>query len=221
MIKFNSKGWTTGKKVAHVIKAAFAPKPISTVEPEAYARQFLEDAEKRFIARLKTQGKESDAGREVGGTSLSPVTPAGVAIEIAVEGDVGNEAGKQGVQDNKAGARTEEGVGKSGNNMEAAKAEGVVISLVPGSHAGAHEGDEIEGGEGGKDDDKRKANRDDMGQAEVGAEERGDHESADVSEGSQYSPVKEKISGNGMAVTRQGSGKAAAEGGEDGQHYDV
>ena len=136
MIKFNSKGWTTGKKVAHVIKAAFAPKPISTVEPEAYARQFLEDAEKRFIARLKTQGKESDAGREVGGTSLSPVTPAGVAIEIAVEGDVGNEAGKQGVQDNKAGARTEEGVGKSGNNMEAAKAEGVVISLVPGSHAG-------------------------------------------------------------------------------------
>jgi hypothetical protein len=34
--------WTGGKKVAHVIKKIFAPRPISTVNPNAYARQFKE-----------------------------------------------------------------------------------------------------------------------------------------------------------------------------------
>jgi hypothetical protein len=27
------QGWTSGKKVAHVIKYLFAPRPISTIEP--------------------------------------------------------------------------------------------------------------------------------------------------------------------------------------------
>jgi len=44
------QGWTTGKKVAHVIKVGFAPKPISTIQPEEYAAQFLEANEKRFEA---------------------------------------------------------------------------------------------------------------------------------------------------------------------------
>jgi hypothetical protein len=207
--------------VAHVIKAAFAPKPISTVEPVAYARQFFEDAEKRFIARLETQREASDASSEVGGTSVSPVAPAGVAVQVVEEGDVGNEARKQGVEDDEAGAMNEDGESTRGKDAEAAMAEGVEISLVPGSQAKAHGGGETEGGEGDKDDDEREANRGGKGQAEVGAEEREGYESADVSEGSQYSPVKQVIAGKGKAATQQGSGGAAAEGGEDGQHYDV
>lgn len=42
------QGWNTGKKVAHVIKVMFAPRPISTVNPKAYAKQFLEHFEFKF-----------------------------------------------------------------------------------------------------------------------------------------------------------------------------
>ena len=42
------QGWTTGKKVAHVIKVLFAPRPISTLNPKAYAKQFLEHFEFKF-----------------------------------------------------------------------------------------------------------------------------------------------------------------------------
>ena len=43
------QAWTTGKKVAHVIKAVFAPHPISTVPPAAYGKQFLKHFEKSFV----------------------------------------------------------------------------------------------------------------------------------------------------------------------------
>jgi len=33
--------WTTGKKIAHVIKKSFAPHPIATIDPAKYADQFL------------------------------------------------------------------------------------------------------------------------------------------------------------------------------------
>lgn len=42
--------WTTGKKVAHVIKACCAPHPISTVPPAEYAQQFLAHFENAFRA---------------------------------------------------------------------------------------------------------------------------------------------------------------------------
>jgi hypothetical protein len=45
------QGWTTGKRVAHVIKELFAPHPISTIEPRAYSRQFVEANNRRFRAR--------------------------------------------------------------------------------------------------------------------------------------------------------------------------
>ena len=40
--------WTTGKKVAHLVKACCAPHPISTVPPAAYGRQFLAHFEHAF-----------------------------------------------------------------------------------------------------------------------------------------------------------------------------
>eukprot|EP01062_Namystynia_karyoxenos_P069591 TRINITY_DN65050_c0_g1_i1.p1 TRINITY_DN65050_c0_g1~~TRINITY_DN65050_c0_g1_i1.p1 ORF type:complete len:516 (+),score=119.28 TRINITY_DN65050_c0_g1_i1:110-1657(+) len=43
------QGWNTKKKVAHVVKLLFAPKPISTVEPGRYASQFCESFERRFL----------------------------------------------------------------------------------------------------------------------------------------------------------------------------
>lgn len=42
------QGWTGGKKVAHVIKYLFAPKPISTISPGPYAEQFIAANEHRF-----------------------------------------------------------------------------------------------------------------------------------------------------------------------------
>eukprot|EP01065_Artemidia_motanka_P046260 TRINITY_DN6964_c3_g1_i1.p1 TRINITY_DN6964_c3_g1~~TRINITY_DN6964_c3_g1_i1.p1 ORF type:complete len:459 (+),score=64.30 TRINITY_DN6964_c3_g1_i1:86-1462(+) len=44
------QSWNTRKKLAHVVKLLFAPKPISTVEPHAYANQFLRSFERRFLA---------------------------------------------------------------------------------------------------------------------------------------------------------------------------
>ena len=44
------QGWTFAKKVAHIIKYIFAPKPISTVHPIKYAKQF----EKFFEKKLRT-----------------------------------------------------------------------------------------------------------------------------------------------------------------------
>mgnify|MGYP000916853167 CR=1 FL=1 len=44
------QGWTAGKKVAHVIKFLFAPKPISTVRPKPYADQFWAAQQRRFHA---------------------------------------------------------------------------------------------------------------------------------------------------------------------------
>jgi hypothetical protein len=50
------QGWTTGKKVAHVIKELFAPHPISTIEPHAYRRQFKEANNRRFRAGPAKRG---------------------------------------------------------------------------------------------------------------------------------------------------------------------
>lgn len=44
------QGWSMGKKVAHVIKVLFAPKPISTVEPTAYGEQFKTHFQRAFVA---------------------------------------------------------------------------------------------------------------------------------------------------------------------------
>ena len=44
------QAWTGGKKVAHVIKAVFAPHPISTVPPPAYGAQFLRHFEQALVA---------------------------------------------------------------------------------------------------------------------------------------------------------------------------
>ena len=45
------QAWTTGKRVAHVIKEMFAPHPISTIEPGAYCRQFVKANERRFVTQ--------------------------------------------------------------------------------------------------------------------------------------------------------------------------
>ena len=50
------QGWTTGKRVAHIIKCIFAPKPISTVHPVIYAEQF-ENSSRRSSALKSTRGK--------------------------------------------------------------------------------------------------------------------------------------------------------------------
>ena len=50
------QGWTTGKKVAHVIKELFAPHPISTIEPRAYRNQFKEANNRRFRAGPAKRG---------------------------------------------------------------------------------------------------------------------------------------------------------------------
>mmetsp|Transcript_21047 Transcript_21047/g.47711 ORF Transcript_21047/g.47711 Transcript_21047/m.47711 type:complete len:344 (-) Transcript_21047:324-1355(-) len=42
--------WSSKKQVAHLIKVAFAPKPISTVPPKKYAKQFVEFFENRIQA---------------------------------------------------------------------------------------------------------------------------------------------------------------------------
>ena len=42
------QGWTTAKKVANVIKIMFAPKPISTIQPIKYAKQFENFFENKF-----------------------------------------------------------------------------------------------------------------------------------------------------------------------------
>mmetsp|Transcript_41964 Transcript_41964/g.132290 ORF Transcript_41964/g.132290 Transcript_41964/m.132290 type:complete len:412 (-) Transcript_41964:460-1695(-) len=51
------QGWTFGKKVAHVIKYLFAPKPISTIKPDLYADQFIEANDRRFQP-VKSDGAE-------------------------------------------------------------------------------------------------------------------------------------------------------------------
>jgi len=49
------QGWTTGKRVAHIIKCIFAPKPISTVHPVIYAEQFEKFFEKKFSTEEHTR----------------------------------------------------------------------------------------------------------------------------------------------------------------------
>ena len=48
------QGWTGSKQCAHFVKLLFAPKPISTVEPGAYADQFLRANHDRFRAPAPT-----------------------------------------------------------------------------------------------------------------------------------------------------------------------
>jgi hypothetical protein len=43
------QGWTKSKKFAHAIKMFCAPKPISTVNPERYAHQFLVFFQNKFV----------------------------------------------------------------------------------------------------------------------------------------------------------------------------
>ena len=62
--------WTTSKQVAHLIKACCAPHPISTVPPQAYARQFMQHFEEAF----KDDGAEAQ-----------PPPPAAAAAAAAKE----------------------------------------------------------------------------------------------------------------------------------------
>ena len=70
------QGWTGGKKVAHVIKLLFAPKPISTVSPTPYADQFWAAQKGRFHALADSQGKPPDR-HPVNGPMLPPGMPTG------------------------------------------------------------------------------------------------------------------------------------------------
>ena len=65
------QGWTGGKKVAHVIKKMFAPKPISTVSPTPYADQVRRERDRerdregdRDKQREREGGTESERERE-------------------------------------------------------------------------------------------------------------------------------------------------------------
>eukprot|EP01065_Artemidia_motanka_P046358 TRINITY_DN7004_c0_g1_i1.p1 TRINITY_DN7004_c0_g1~~TRINITY_DN7004_c0_g1_i1.p1 ORF type:complete len:381 (+),score=55.43 TRINITY_DN7004_c0_g1_i1:95-1237(+) len=54
--------WTTGKKIAHVIKCCFAPKPISTIAPPEYCDQFT-----CFVReRIQADGRGQDRGPVAG-----------------------------------------------------------------------------------------------------------------------------------------------------------
>ena len=53
--------WTTGKKVAHLIKECCAPHPISTVPPPVYARQFVAHFEHAFVGDGVAVEKKSGA----------------------------------------------------------------------------------------------------------------------------------------------------------------
>eukprot|EP01062_Namystynia_karyoxenos_P017748 TRINITY_DN16567_c0_g1_i1.p1 TRINITY_DN16567_c0_g1~~TRINITY_DN16567_c0_g1_i1.p1 ORF type:complete len:381 (+),score=97.92 TRINITY_DN16567_c0_g1_i1:66-1208(+) len=63
--------WTMGKKVAHLIKCCFAPKPISTIEPVAYGEQFLTFIEQRVCGdgerQTITDGGETEPVRQGSG----------------------------------------------------------------------------------------------------------------------------------------------------------
>jgi hypothetical protein len=68
------QGWTGGKKCAHIIKVLFAPKPISTIEPGAYADQFLNANDARFqtfAPKDRRPGNTPSGGRVGGGQALS------------------------------------------------------------------------------------------------------------------------------------------------------
>ena len=45
-----SQEWTRGKKIAAMIKKCFAPKPVSTIPPEQYQKQFVEYFRTKFVA---------------------------------------------------------------------------------------------------------------------------------------------------------------------------
>ena len=64
------QSWTSGKKVAHVIKYLFAPRPISTVHPTPYAKQFLDF----FKFKFKPMGFEypNDSSAKRAGSSATP-----------------------------------------------------------------------------------------------------------------------------------------------------
>lgn len=163
-----------GKKVAHVIKAVFAPKPISTIEPLAYADQFLQDAEKRFTPKKGMAPKIVAAPPVAAAVSIPPAQPDH-------KNDPEPKHEPRGVSAASAGHEGAEG----SEVCEAAdeiKEEGVEISLVPGSHAGeggrAAKGATSAAGEG-REEEKAQDNEVDE-----------DSVSADVSEGSHYSPHK-------------------------------
>lgn len=64
--------WTGGKKVAHVIKECFAPHPISTVAPNAYAKQFLDFFAKKFLSDGNVRGTRGGASLPQATALLTP-----------------------------------------------------------------------------------------------------------------------------------------------------
>ena len=81
------QGWTGGKKCAHVIKLLFAPKPISTIEPAAYADQFLNANDRRFrtVAPRARNGRGAQDGAVQGGAMSHDSSTAGM-IQAAQAG---------------------------------------------------------------------------------------------------------------------------------------
>ena len=92
--------WTGGKKVAHVIKYLFAPRPISTVNPKTYAKQFLDFFDFKFkgvaferenLARTSSVRRSFNFGGESRKGGASPTvlerlkSAAGVTIMAAEE----------------------------------------------------------------------------------------------------------------------------------------
>jgi hypothetical protein len=65
------QGWTTGKRVAHVIKEIFAPHPISTVKPRAYCIQFKEANNRRFSAGTAESGPRLITARASGSVPVA------------------------------------------------------------------------------------------------------------------------------------------------------
>lgn len=77
------QSWNTGKKVAHVVKLLFAPRPISTVNPKAYAKQFLE----HFEYKLKGVGFDVS-------TSESSAERASLRRKPGASGVAANNSGR-------------------------------------------------------------------------------------------------------------------------------
>ena len=70
------QSWTGGKKVAHVIKYLFAPRPISTVHPTPYAKQFIDFFDFKFKPMGFEFRKNSSAKRADSTPSKSAASPS-------------------------------------------------------------------------------------------------------------------------------------------------
>ena len=98
------QGWTGGKKCAHVIKWLFAPKPISTIEPAAYADQFLNANDRRFrtVAPRARNGRGAQGGAVQGGVvpgdagmMQAAQAGSGAAVRVGAEAPRGSAVGQK------------------------------------------------------------------------------------------------------------------------------